>query len=70
MEYETALQKVINAAAFAKPGALIQYAASYASAGKGMTGYERHVQCLYILNNLSQWRGEEAKAVKEALKKF
>lgn len=62
--------KAIIAAASKSQGGNIQYAASYARAGLGMIGEERRVQALYILSNLSGWRGEEAKAVKEALKSF
>ena len=55
----------------AKPqhGRLIEYAAAYAKAGLEMTDKEEiRVQCLYILNNLSGWRGEEAADAKAVLK--
>ena len=37
--------------------------------GKLMTGHELHVQILYVLNNLSGWRGARAREVKAVLKK-
>lgn len=47
------------------------YAKAYANAGLNM--YDREairVQCLYILGNLGQWRGDEARATKAIFKKF
>lgn len=49
------------------------YAKSYAAAGLGPEiqneDYKR-VQCLYILNNTNQWRGETARHVKANLKRL
>lgn len=59
---------VISAARTAKPHAGIHYAATYARAGLDMTGHERSVQALYILSNLSGWRGPVARATKDILK--
>ena len=36
--------------------------------GQMMQGKEMHVQLLYVLSNLSSWRGERARIVKEILK--
>ena len=36
--------------------------------GKMMVGKEMKVQLLYVLSNLSHWRGERAKEVKAVLK--
>jgi hypothetical protein len=44
------------------------YAKAYAKAGLGMTGRERGVQALYILNNLTHWRAPIAKEVRKVLK--
>jgi hypothetical protein len=45
------------------------YAKSYASAGLSLFGQRAiEVQCLYILNNLGSWRGEEARATKEVFR--
>ena len=46
----------------------LNYAVEYARAGIGMKGYEAKVQALYILNNMSRWRGDIAKQVRESLK--
>ena len=52
------------------PGCKNQYARAYAEAGiaQCMTRDAIEVQALYILNNLSGWRGEEAKLVRAGLK--
>lgn len=71
MAFNEACQRIIHAARQAKPGALIHYAVAYAKAGLNMTDREMiRVQCLYILNNLQGWRGEEAKQVKATLNQF
>lgn len=47
----------------------VNYAVGYARVGLGLTvPREIAVQALYILNNISSWRGAEAKAVRESLK--
>lgn len=61
MTYDEACRAVV---AEAKDG----YARAYANAGIGMRGEEARVQCLYILNNLSRWRGPLARDVKAVLK--
>lgn len=48
----------------------LNYAVNYAKAGIGMTGHELHVQCLYVLTNISYWRGAEAKHTRKLLKDF
>jgi hypothetical protein len=55
---------------------LIQYAATYAEYGltlpdalsKAELTPESRVQAIYTLGNLTSWRGEEASAVRNALK--
>jgi len=34
----------------------------------GMRGHDAKVQALYILSNMSRWRGDIAKQVRESLK--
>jgi len=53
------------------------YAKAYATAAlcnpythKRMEGDELRTQLLYILNNLTYWRGEEARQTKQTLKKY
>lgn len=69
MDYEQCCREVLKAARENPKNSGLQYAASYASAGIGMQGEEKRVQTLYILSNLSTWRGDKAKEVKAALKK-
>jgi len=46
----------------------LAYAIGYARHGLACEGYEAKVQALYILNNMSRWRGPMAKAVRASLK--
>lgn len=44
------------------------YARAYAEAGLAMTDpHSCQTQCLYIRNNLAQWRGEAAREVKREI---
>lgn len=68
MTWEQACKAVVNAAKRSQ-GANIKFAAAYADVGRGMTSeVSRRTQALYILSNLSGWRGEEAKEVREFFK--
>ena len=46
----------------------LNYAVHYAYAGMHMTGSDARMQALYILNNMSRWRGPSAKLVRESLR--
>ena len=46
----------------------LNYAVNYAREGMHMTGADARVQALYILNNMTRWRGPTAKLVRESLK--
>lgn len=46
----------------------LNYAVHYAYAGMHMTGADARVQAIYILNNMSRWRGPTAKLVRESLR--
>ena len=47
----------------------LNYAIAYAKHGLYVTDpYEQKVQALYILNNMTHWRGDIAKRVRESLK--
>jgi len=48
----------------------LNYAVNYARAGLSMAGHELKVQCLYVLNNMSRWRGDVAKEVRQTLKDY
>lgn len=63
LTYDEALRRVLTDA---KDG----YAKAYARAGLGMTGEEARVQALYVMSNLSTWRGDVARETKAFLKEF
>lgn len=46
----------------------LNWAVNYAKAGRNMTGEEARVQALYILGNITHWRGDKAREVRAALK--
>lgn len=48
----------------------VDYAVNYANMGKYMEGHELYVQVLYVLGNITRWRGEVAKGVREVLKQY
>lgn len=49
----------------------LNYAVSYAHAGLAMRDAEEaRVQCLYILGNITGWRGELANEVRQSLKRL
>ena len=48
----------------------LNWAVNYAKAGRNMVGEEARVQALYIVGNISRWRGEEARNVRHALKRI
>jgi hypothetical protein len=64
MTYEEALAAIIAN----RTNKALNYCVNYAIAGQGMTGHEAKTQCLYILNNMTHWRGDDATAVRIALK--
>jgi hypothetical protein len=51
-------------------GTSLNWAVNYCIASRAMKGHELYIQCLYILNNISRWRGEHAKEVRVVLKGF
>ena len=48
----------------------LNWAVGYAVAGLGMHGEALRIQVLYVLNNMTHWRGEDAKQVRATLKAF
>ena len=49
----------------------LNYAVNYALYGLGLPdGEELRVQCLYVLNNISRWRGPLATEVRATLKAY
>lgn len=48
----------------------LNYAVNYAKAGMFMSGRELYAQCLYIIGNISHWRGELATQVRTTIKQY
>jgi hypothetical protein len=48
----------------------VNWAVAYARAGLDLEGEDLRVQCLYILNNITHWRGDTAAWVRRTLKAF
>lgn len=48
----------------------LNYAIGYAKHGLFCADNELYVQTLYVLNNITAWRGDEAKKTRETLKAF
>lgn len=48
----------------------LNYAVAYADIGIGLEGDDLRIQCLYVLNNMSHWRGDNAKKVRTILKAY
>jgi len=46
------------------------YAKAYASAGLMLYDHEIPAQCLYILSNLGNWRGEMAKECRATFRRY
>jgi hypothetical protein len=67
-EVKEAIQKILKDEKSYKTS--LCYAVEYCRAALQMQGYELSIQCLYILNNISHWRGEDAKDVRAILKAF
>lgn len=66
-EFHSACQSILYERALPA----LNYAVGYALAGLSMTDpSEVQVQCLYILNNITHWRGETAKRCRETFKQL
>lgn len=48
----------------------LNYAVNYARHGLACEGEEARVQALYILHNITHWRGPMAKRVRDSLKQI
>ena len=49
----------------------LNYAVNYALRGMTMNNPEElRTQCIYVLNNMTHWRGETAKEVRSTLKQY
>ena len=64
---KSALQKIVNN----RDERALNYAVNYAIYGMTIQDAEElRVQCLYVLNNMSRWRGDVAKEVRQILKAY
>ena len=61
-----ALRKIVNN----RQEKSLNWAVDYAMTGLSMNGHGLKIQCLYVLNNISRWRGDEAKEVRQILKNY
>ncbi len=67
MTVREALQKIVDNSGEKS----LNRAVNYASYGLSIEDErELKVQCLYVLNNISRWRGEVAREVRKTLKEF
>ena len=64
LEVKEALQCIVDN----RQAKALNYAVNYAREGLLLTGEALHVQLLYILGNMTGWRGEDAKQVRTTLK--
>jgi hypothetical protein len=69
-EKEIAVRNSLRILIANKDSKALNYAVNYAKAGLSMTGETLRVQCLYVLNNMTHWRGAVAKEVRSTLKNF
>ena len=65
-EVKDALQSIIDN----RQAKALNYAVNYARDGLLLTGEALHVQVLYVLSNMTGWRGITAKEVRTTLKEF
>jgi hypothetical protein len=71
MTFHECCDAIIAAGKDPKQVRQVNYAVGYAEAGKRIgTPEGQQVQALYILSNISRWRGDVAKQVRADLKKI
>lgn len=71
MTFNECCEAIIAAGRDPKQVNQVNYAVAYAVYGRTMVlSRDIKVQALYILNNITSWRGDTAKAVRAALKEI
>ena len=71
MTFDECCAAIIAAGRDPKQVKQVNYAVGYAETGRLMSYPDAiKVQALYILNNITSWRGDTAKAVRAALKEI
>ncbi len=68
-QVRAALRAIVNAPSETKCGAL-NYAVNNAIYGLRCPVEELKIQVLYVMNNVSNWRGDDARSVKATLRAF
>lgn len=63
----TNLQEIVDNGSKSKA---LDYAVDYARVGLRMTGEDLRVQCLYVVTNITGWRGDQAKRIRKNLHDF
>ena len=68
MTFHECCQAIVNN----REAKALNYAVGYAKAGLAMAegSHAAKVQALYVLNNITHWRGDLAKKVRTALKEY
>ena len=70
-QFHKCCETIIEQGTGPKASKALKWAVNYALYGTGVTlAYEVRVQALYILNNITHWRGPIAKAVRTDLKQI
>ena len=65
-DFHTACQNIVDD----RLSKSLNYAVEYAAYGKRIVAkHEAYVQALYILNNITRWRGDKAKETRAILKR-
>lgn len=66
-EFHAACREIVTC----RTNPALNYAVGYAEAGLAMSDpHEAQVQCLYILNNITHWRGPIATAARDTFKRL
>ena len=67
---ESVVQEALDQIVQNKEQKALNYAVEYARLGRYMNGHDLYVQVLYVLNNMTHWRGDTAKEVRAVLKQY
>lgn len=71
MTFHQCCEAIVRAGNDPKQVQQVNYAVGYAKAGLSMRDPEAvRVQALYLVGNISRWRGDEAKQVRAGLKQI
>lgn len=70
--YERMVHRAIEQILLDKPAykTSLNYAVNYCEVAAGFSGEDLRVQVLYILNNITHWRGQGHKEIRSLLKAY